>query len=230
MAHKSQGPLKLITQDNSYGAELVVPTRSDGATLSKSGWEIGGDTISRTTSKGKIEEEVYEDIVHTFIVHEDHIEMGVMMETGTNVLGKVVQGKRDGPKRTIRIPMADVTDVRTEKVGGQENAFGGDRLNSKEGIAFETPEDVYQMVIYTLRNSGGILNRFLYGSLIVVEGKKRDRTIEKIEENIGPAIRNENSSGQSKSIADDLERLKDLHNSGVLTDDEFRDAKNRLLD
>lgn len=230
MATDSRDTFELITQDNGYGAKLVVPTRSDGATLSTSGWEIGGNNISRTSSKGELEEKPYEDIVHTFIIYGDHIEMGVMLETGTNALYKVVQGKREGPKRTIRIPMADVTDVRAEKVGGQDNPFGGDKVGSKEGMTFETSEDVYQMVIYREKEVEGILDRVIRGTISVENGETRERAIEKIEVNKGTAMSRESSSGQSKSIADDLKQLKDLHNSGVLTDEEFKAAKSRLLE
>jgi hypothetical protein len=38
-----------------------------------------------------------------------------------------------------------------------------------------------------------------------------------------------NSSGNSGSISDEIEKLSVLHNKGILNDTEFKEAKKRLI-
>ncbi len=42
-------------------------------------------------------------------------------------------------------------------------------------------------------------------------------------------IHSGNSSGNTGSMSDEIEKLSDLHNRGILTDEEFKEAKKRLF-
>lgn len=134
-------PVEIVTAEGGLFGELTVPTQSDGATISQSGWRVGGDTIARTTSSGTVEEESYEDLITRLRVLEDEIEMGVLLEDGYKAVNDAKNGAQ--PNRTIRISLEDITDVRTGS-GGRD-----------PGFTFETEEDVYQV---ELHNYNGLLS------------------------------------------------------------------------
>jgi hypothetical protein len=134
-------PVDIVTAEGDLFGELTVPTQSDGATISQSGWRIGGDTIARTTSSGTVEEESYEDLITRLRVLGDEIEMGVLLDDGYKAINDGKKGAQ--PIRTFRIGLEDITDVRAGS-GGRD-----------PGFTFETEEDVYQV---ELHNYNGLLS------------------------------------------------------------------------
>lgn len=134
-------PVEIVTAEGALFGELTVPTQSDGATITQSGWRVGGDTIARTTSSGTVEEEPYEDLITRLRVLEDEVEMGVLLEDGYKAINDAKNGAQ--PNRTIRISLEDITDVRTGS-GGRD-----------PGFTFETADDVYQI---ELHNYNGLLS------------------------------------------------------------------------
>jgi hypothetical protein len=134
-------PVEIVTAEGPLFGELTVPTQSDGATISQSGWRVGGDTIARTTSSGTVEEDPYEDLITRLRVLEDEIEMGVLLDDGYKAINEAKKGAQ--PTRTIRISLEDITDVRAGS-GGRD-----------PGFTFETAEDVYQI---ELHNYDGLLS------------------------------------------------------------------------
>lgn len=134
-------PVETVTGESDLFGELTVPTQSDGATITQSGWRVGGDTIARTTSSGTVEEEPYEDLITRLRVLEDEIEMGVLLDDGYKAINDAKNGAQ--PTRTIRMSLEDITDVRTGS-GGRD-----------PGFTFETADDVYQV---ELHNYNGLLS------------------------------------------------------------------------
>jgi len=229
MGDQVDNKMKVITEDNQVAAKLYVPTRSDGATISQSGWEIGGDTISRTTSKGKVEEDEYEDIVSKFHICEDHILMGVMLESSNRTWVQVKRGNSDGPNRHIRIPYSDITDVRRDKVGGVKT--GNEKIMQHDGFTFETSGDVYKFVLFTKKNNVGFFSSLLKSSMKPVDGATLDEIVERIESKAENAERSVNSAEvQDDSIADELERIQELRDNGDLSEEEYEKAKKRILE
>lgn len=152
MTSRSDETMELITSDNEYYARLIVPTQSDGATFSTKGWNVGGDTISRTTSKGSIEEEPYEDYVSRLFIHSDHIEIGVMLGTDGLKQNRSKGGNLSQPERTIRLDISEITDVRKGKIGD---------MTGRPALVFETAEDVYKFKIVKTGASKGLLKKIL---------------------------------------------------------------------
>jgi len=134
-------PVEIVTAESDLFGELTVPTQSDGATITQSGWRVGGDTFARTTSSGTVEEEPYEDLITRLRVLEDEIEMGVLLDDGYKAINDAKKGAQ--PTRTIRISLDDITDVRTGS-GARD-----------PGFTFETADDVYQV---ELHNYNGLLS------------------------------------------------------------------------
>lgn len=201
----------VITEDNGRYARLTVPTQKSGATFSSGGWNFGTENIKKTTSKGKIVENHLEDFATRFVVKENQIELGVMLVEETRGWGGVSTGhmhKGKSPEQTLRIYTSDITDVRQETIEGLP------------GIAFETREDVYKLKI---QQSG-------YEDIEPLEEDIRKAT-ELIEES-----KSDNSSepeSQSSAPEDNitkLERLADLNEQGILSDEEFEEKKSELLD
>jgi hypothetical protein len=196
----------LISQYNEYYAKLIVPTQSEGASITQSGAVIGGDTFAVTSSSGTIEENPYEDYVTRFLVHSDHLEIGVLLGTGWGKKGQAKKGKE--PERNIRISIDEVTDLRRKKI------------EAYPGLVFETPNDVYQLKVAS--NSGK--------TPISAFGAKLNKTWKIIEKRQNALSNTSNTDGSSdEGLVDELERLSDLHEKGVLTDEEFEQAKDRLL-
>lgn len=193
-------------QDNLY-AKLVVPTKSSGATFTSQGWSIGGDIVRRSSSKGEIEEESWENYVKKLVLYDDHIEIGIthgdMSLTSDNTI-----------HQNIRLNLSDISDARTQKI------------EMKSGFVFETAEDVYQ---FKLGKKGmGSKAKGSDAHEIAQKFKKavRDAPKEKPEQSAS-------SSKEDASVSDPMEKLsqiKDLHDQGVLTDEEFEEKKKELLD
>lgn len=203
--------INIITEDNGRYARLIVPTQKSGATFSSGGWNFGTENIKKTTSKGKIVENHLEDFATRFVVKEDQIELGVMLVEETRGWGGVTTGQKykgKSPEQTLRINTSDITDVRQETIEGLP------------GITFETQEDVYKLKI---QHSG-------YEDTQPFEEDIRKAT-ELIDEN-----KSDNGSepeSQSSAPEDNitkLERLADLNEQGILSDDEFEEKKSELLD
>jgi len=219
--------MELVTPENPYAAKLTLPTRSDGATISKNGWEIGGDTITRTTTKGRVEGEPYKDIISKLIIHEDHIEIGLLLKTSRLAFREVFKGKANGPKRTLHIPLTDITEIRKQADTNQIEY--GNNLNPQTFV-FETAEDVYKIALYSYDKESDFIKTVLSDSMPNLE-EPIEKAVEKVRKNMEePVYSKKKSTTQNNSIADDLERIKELHDKGVLTDEEFSKAKNRLLE
>ena len=175
--------------------------------------EVGGDTFSVGSSTGKVEEDIYEDYVTRFLVHEDYIEIGVLLEAdGFSSVNKLEAKQGEDPDRTFRIETSSITDVRREKV------------ERYPGIAFETADDLYKLKLAT--TEGGFASSSKDFDTATLE-----EAIEKIKENMTEEFgKIEDSSSNSGSLVEELERLADLHESGALSDKEFQQAKDDLLE
>ena len=211
-------PIDIVTQENDLNAQLKVPTKKGGATISKSSWEIGEGTFSRTTSSGTIEEEPYEDVITRLQVKKDKIEMGVLLseniESDKNRVKKEHLRKNMSTERTIRIKMHEITDVRV-------NTFG-DLGKRKPGISFETNEDVYKIGFFADTGLLSESTKFNKGWIPDVINRIQSRSNqEEPPQNI--------DEGNTDAI-DKIERLKKLHDEGVLSDTEFEEKKTELLD
>ena len=57
-----------------------------------------------------------------------------------------------------------------------------------------------------------------------MSAKNANKKNENLENN-----ENENSSDKNKTLSEELDKLNQLHQSGVLTEEEFEKAKNKLL-
>jgi len=199
-------PIDVITAENDLYGKLTVPTQKEGATISQSGWRIGGDTIARTTSSGTVEENPYKDMITRLRVHEDEIELGVMLDTGMQAKSGAMNGKP--PERTMRIPIGEITDVRTQQI------------NRHPGFAFETEEDVYKIAVQA--NEGVLTASHDFESQWV------ERLVERIREN--SEKHSASDEGGRENAVGQIERLKELHDDGALTDQEFESKKQELLD
>jgi len=67
---------------------------------------------------------------------------------------------------------------------------------------------------------------YLGGNAIMkgMSAKNANKRNENLENN-----ENENFSDKNKTLSEELEKLNQLHQSGVLTEEEFEKAKNKLL-
>tara|TARA_Y100000741_G_scaffold257303_1_gene198397 strand:+ start:730 stop:993 length:264 start_codon:yes stop_codon:yes gene_type:complete len=67
---------------------------------------------------------------------------------------------------------------------------------------------------------------YLGGNAIMkgMSAKNANKKNENLENN-----ENENSSDKNKTLSEELDKLNQLHQSGVLTEEEFEKAKNKLL-
>lgn len=209
-------PIEVVTPDNDLVAELTVPTQKEGATISQSGWNVGGDTIRRTTSKGTVEAEPYEDVVAELRVLEDEIELGVLLESGFEAMW---EAKKESvvPERTIRIGLAEVTDVRHSNTEPDDQSA---LTKQHPELVFETASDVYKLSFRAdngaLGNSSDFDGRWVADLADVIREESADRSPE------------DEASGAD--VIDQLERLKALHDEGALTDEEFEQQKTDLLD
>ncbi|MDZ7688805.1 MAG: SHOCT domain-containing protein [Halobacteriales archaeon] len=215
-------PIDIVTPRNDLNAQLKVPTKKEGATISKSGWEIGEGTLSRTTSSGTIEEESYEDIVTRLRIKENNIELGVLLSEDVDsdklqIINKYSSTGTD-PKRKIRIGMGEITDVR-------EDTFNqGSSTKQKPGLSFETADDVYQLGFFA--NTGLLSKSTNFNEEWIPDVVEQIRSRSNQEE----AQESQNIDDQDSDAIDKIERLKKLHEEGVLSDSEFEEKKADLLD
>lgn len=220
MSEDHNESLKIITPENSYSGILHVPTKSDGATISQSGWVIGNGTISRTTSKGSVEEEEYKDIVSKLIVHDSHIELGVMLRSDLPFhIG--VNGENAGtPERTIRVDLPEVTDVRQGEIG----------VPPSVGLIFETSEDVYQIKLFNhdQNQDKGLLRRIFSNDMANNDELIR-QSVERIQASPGKSESTGGNPGD-ESVGEELERVKELYERDMLSEEEFQKAKKRILE
>lgn len=211
--------LELIPDDDSRYARLTIPTQQSGAKISQSGWKIGGDTIARTTSKGKVEGEPYKDYVTRCRIETDVIELGVLLQSEPKWGEGIFSRAKREPRRTIRISNSEITDVRKDS---------GNRSNNS-ALVFETAEDVYELVIFVKRNPTGIVDQLLHGTYDILEGEELDQVVDRIS-SIKSQAKNIDSNQSKESIAEELERIRNLYEEGSLTEQEFTEAKQSILD
>jgi len=181
--------------------------------VSQSGWKLGDGTLSRTTSSGIIEEETYEDIVPLLRIKKNEIEIGVLLSDDSDSLSerKAALGET-GPERNIRIPIGEITDVRE----------GGIELNefiTIPGFTFEIANDVYKL-------------GFIVPTKAVLKSNTEKEWVSEVVEKIRTQSEKQVSDGDAHDddAVEKLERLKDLHDKGALSDAEFEEKKDWLLD
>lgn len=140
-------------------------------------------------------------------VFEDHLTL-----TPKGVLGFLNKGMAG----TKDIPFASVTAVQFKRAGGLVNGYlqfsilGG--VERKGGILGATKDE----------------NSFVFSML--GEGNER---AEKIKEYIDSSLKNLRATTErpsAPSISDELLKLNELRQQGVLNEDEFTRAKSKLLD
>jgi hypothetical protein len=210
--------LKLITADNDLYGKLIIPTQSEGATINQTTVGARGSTFSVSSSGGSVKQDDYENYITRFRASSEHIELGLVLY---NEIDPFNPGKMDAkrglePDRTLRIPMGEITDVRQTKV------------ETHPGIVFETTEDVYQCKVAV--NNGRLSSSKNFDT------RPLERAAELTKQEMGgPSTTSEthsteDSSTDSTSLTDELERLADLHERGALSDEEFEQAKRDLLD
>lgn len=188
-------------------AKLIVPTKSSGATFTASGWSIGGDIVRRNTSKGELEEQPYENYVKKFVIYEDRVEIGI-------TYGDMSIKSDNSINQTIKINLRDIYNVRKQRVEG------------KIGFVFEAGEDVYQFKL-ARKGLGGKVKPTDARSAIIYLKKAVKNTPEKSPNQ----TENTNSEDPEEGNAiEKLSRIKELHDEGVLTEEEFQEKKAELLD
>jgi hypothetical protein len=204
-------PIEVISseqsvQERNLWARLHVPTKKDGATFSQSGWKVGDGTLSRTTTSGTIEEDMYKDHVALLNIKKDEIEIGVLLSDDVgSVSSRHDLVNQSGPERTIRIPMTEITDV---KYSGMD---AGGYFETFPGFSFETTDDLYKLGFYAPNS--------LTDRTDIEEG-----WIEEIVERVQTQSDKQVSDGDA---IEKIERLKNLHEKGALSDAEFENKKNK---
>jgi hypothetical protein len=201
-------PIEIVTPKKKLQAHLYVPTKSDGASISQSGWKLGDGTLSRTTSSGTVEEDVYQDNVVLLRVNRDEIELGVLLSNKLSPgSDRKVSVNETEPERNMRIPMGEITDVRSEDI---DSSYA----RTFPGFIFETADDVYKLGFHVPEQLISPTN---------------------IEKEWIPEVVKKIRSQSDRQTSDDgsiekLEQLKELHEEGVLTDSEFDQKKKEILD
>lgn len=188
--------------DNPLYAKLIVPTKSSGATFTSKGWSIGGDIVRGTSSKGKIEDDSWENYVKKLELSQDHVEIGVTH-------GDLSATSDNKIHQTIRIHLSEISDVRIQKVEGFT------------GFIFETEGDVYQFKLAKK------------GALSTATQADAEGAVSSIKTAIQNASDNREESDERTGKKDPVEKLseiKELHDQDVLTDEEFENKKQELLD
>jgi len=207
----NQYPIDIVTPQTELNAHLYVPTKSDGATISQSGWEIGGGTITGTTSSGSIDENIYKDNISLLSIKKDEIEVGVLLSDDVSSYSKNGEEiDETEPERVIRIPTHEITDVRNKSIEHGYNTF--------PGFTFETADEVYKIGFFTtIWLTDGVSTNI------------EDNWIQGVVENIRTLSEKQESAGEEDAMGK-LERLNELHKKGALSDAEFEEKKEDLLD
>lgn len=187
--------------DKTY-AKLTVPTKSSGATFTSQGWNIGGDIVRRTSSKGQIEEESWENYVKKLVIFEDHLQIGV-------TYGDMSITSDNRIKQNIRIDLREITDVR----------------EGMKSFEFETPEDVYQFKL----GKKGVASMAdpAVAQKAVQKIKKAVRDAPKPEKTDSNT---ESTTSSEPDPMEKLSKIKKLNDQDVITEEEFEEKKKELLD
>lgn len=188
-------------------AKLIVPTKSSGATFTASGWSIGGDIVRRNTSKGEIGEQPYENYVKKFVIYEDRVEIGI-------TFGDMSIKSDNSINQTIKLNLIDIYNIRKQRVGG------------KIGFVFEANGDVYQFKLARKGLGGRTKPTDARSAMIHLK-----KAVRNAPEQTSNQTKNTKSEDQEEGDAiEKLSRIKELHDEGVLTDEEFQEKKAELLD
>lgn len=198
--------VEVVTESNDLYGKLRVPTQSAGATIDQGSVEMG----PVESSGGSIKEERYEDHITRLTVTDEQIEIGLALSN--HAPGTKTRAKRgEEPDRTLRVPISEVTDVRKKKLAGHP------------GFVFETTSDVYEVKLAT--TGGGLLS-----SPKKFDEAPIEKVVEVIEAEKSNSVESSDSDSESgTTLTDELERLADLHEKGALSDTEFQQAKDDLL-
>jgi hypothetical protein len=188
--------------DNPLYAKLIVPTKSSGATFTSKGWSIGGDIVRGTSSKGKIEDDSWENYVKKLELSQDHVEIGVTH-------GDLSATSDNKIHQTIRIHLSEISDVRIQKVEGFT------------GFIFETEGDVYQ---FKLGKKGAL------STATQADAEGAVSSIKTAIQNASDTQKENNEKTEEKDPVEKLSEIKELHDQDVLTDEEFESKKQELLD
>lgn len=209
--HRNRYPKDIINLSigtyNKLYAKMIIPTKSSGATFTASGWNIGGDIVRRTTSKGKVEDEPWENYVKKLTVHEEFVEIGV-------TYGDMSITSDNRINQTMRIELADISHIRKQSV------------EATTGFMLETPGDVYQFKLS--RKGFGRRAKSSDANEAVRHLKNAVKNAPESEE-AEPVSEGSEESTEGDAI-DKLSRVKELYDDGVLTEEEFQEKKSELLD
>lgn len=187
-------PIELVKKDDHRSNTITIPTRSSGARFTSKGWSLGG-AVRRSSAKGRVEEEPFEETFDKLIIHEDIIEIGIV----TNVK----RWTKESKERTMRIDISDVTDVRQE-----------DGLK----FIFETAEDLFEFSFSNNNSNQNLVSK----ATIYLE--------KRINEKTDYDGKSDEETRRGEDRISQLERLSELHEKGVLSDEEFESKKSELLD
>lgn len=194
------------TSNNTLYAKLIVPTKSSGATFTSKGWNIGGNIVRGTSSKGTIEDENWENYVKKLDILREQIEIGVTH-------GDLSITSDNQIHQTMRIDLSDISDVRVQRVEGLH------------GFIFETTEDVYQFKLSRKGTFSTASQADAKGAVESLKSAIHDAPDKKKESSISNS-----QPTETDSPAEKLSQIKELYDKEVLTDEEFEEKKKELLD
>jgi len=192
--------------DNPLYAKLIVPTKSSGAKITQKGWNIGGDIVRRTSSNGRVEEESWENYVKKLIVHDDHLGIGITH-------GDLSVTSDNQVHQTLRIDLNEINDLRYQRIEGLH------------GFTFQSEGDVYQ---FKLTNKGFASTASKQDAKDAVYSIKT--AIKQAPEQEAKNPEESTVEGSEDDAIQKLSQIKELHDDGVLTDGEFEEKKQDLLD
>jgi len=179
------------------------------------------------------------------VVDEVFITISREGSTGFNkLLNRVTQGYK-GEKR---IAIAQISAVQFKRVGGYgkgvKNVFdklpGGEKLNKASGDNFGATGYIEFVVIGSAENKGRMLLTGLQAMArnenAIIFGPEQEEAFAKIRDLIEEKIRERYTSKPAESapspqsdVASQISSLKNLLDSGALSEDEFQRAKAKLL-
>lgn len=192
------------TQDSpgdGNGTSVTIPTQSKEKSISQSGWSVGG-FVERNTSSGKVVDEPLEAYCSLFLVREDEIVIGLRDDDGFSVWGT------DGtPEKMLHIGYDEIHGFNGPK--NETWLFG--RMGDS---SLQTEHD-----------------EFIFSSLVSdYSDVSYDELEEYIVKKMREARKNEKSQSHgSESLSAEIRELNELHEDGVLSDEEFEAAKNRII-
>jgi len=185
----------------SGGTNVTIPTQSNEKSISQAGWSVGG-FIERSTSSGKVVDEPLEAYCVLFLVREHEIVVGLREKTKSMLPSKE-------PSKTLYIGYDEIRGI---------NFPSGGRILGRAGpTTLQTAKDEFKFDQLVSKHSD------------VSYDELEEFILSKMKESKISNGENQGMSGNTESIADEIEQLSNLYRNGALSEEEFEAAKERIL-